>query len=86
MKDLTKDSITRHILTMAIPGAIGMLTQMAYQLIDLYFVTQIGEDAVAGVGTAGNASFLIMAITSASNISLDIECHVFLHSVLLETA
>jgi putative MATE family efflux protein len=68
MKDLTKDSITRHILTMAAPIAIGMLTQMAYQLVDLYFVSKIGEDAVAGVSTAGNAMFIVMALTQVLGV------------------
>ncbi len=68
MKDLTKDSITRHILTMAAPIAIGMLTQMAYQLVDLYFVTKIGVTAVAGVNTAGNAMFIVMALTQVLGV------------------
>ena len=58
MKDLTQGSITRQILTMAIPIAIGMITQMAYQLVDLYFVTRLGVDATAGVNTAGNVNWL----------------------------
>jgi len=68
MKDLTKDSITRHILTMAAPIAIGMVTQMAYQLVDLYFVAKLGKDAVAGVSTAGNAMFVVMALTQVLGV------------------
>jgi hypothetical protein len=36
VKDLTKGSIVSHLLTMAAPLAVSMLTQIAYQLIDLY--------------------------------------------------
>ena len=68
MKDLTKDSITRHIVTMAIPIAIGMLSQMAYQLVDLYFVTKLGVDATAGVSAAGNAMFVVMALTQVLGV------------------
>jgi putative MATE family efflux protein len=69
MKDFTKDSITRHILTMAVPVAIGMLTQMAYQLIDLYFIAQIGEAAIAGVALTGNVMLIIVALTQVLGVS-----------------
>jgi putative MATE family efflux protein len=68
MKDLTKGSIVSQIIAMAVPIAIGMFTQMAYQLVDLYFVSQLGEDAIAGVGTAGNAMFLVMALTQVLGV------------------
>ena len=35
MNDLTQGSIARHIVTMAVPMAFGMLFQTAYLLIDL---------------------------------------------------
>ena len=63
MQDLTQGSITRQILTMAIPITIGMITQMAYQLVDLYFVTRLGVDATAGVNTASNAILIVFALT-----------------------
>lgn len=55
MKDLTEGAITRHILTMAAPIAIGMIFQALYFLIDLYFIGELGANALAGVGAAGNA-------------------------------
>ncbi|QPF83304.1 MATE family efflux transporter [Bradyrhizobium genosp. L] len=62
MKDLTRGSIVSHILTMAPPIVVGMITIMICQLVDLYFVTGLGEAAVAGVAAAGNAGFLINAL------------------------
>src|SRR5262249_47961759 len=62
MKDLTRGSIVSHILTMAPPIVIGMITIMVCQLVDLYFVSGLGEAAVAGVASAGNAGFLINAL------------------------
>ena len=59
MKDLTRGSIVGHILNMAPPIVAGMITIMICQLVDLYFVAEIGEAAVAGVAAAGNAGFLI---------------------------
>jgi putative MATE family efflux protein len=59
MKDLTNGSIVRHILAMAPPIMVGMVTIMICQLVDLYFVSSLGDAAVAGVAAAGNAGFLV---------------------------
>jgi len=63
MKDLTQGPITRHIFEMAAPMAIGMLIQTLYYLVDLYFVAQLGDAAIAGVTSAGNAMFLVLGLT-----------------------
>ena len=62
MKDLTRGSIVSHILTMAPPIVVGMITIMICQLVDLYFVAGLGDAAVAGVAAAGNAGFLVNAL------------------------
>ncbi|MGZ3294108.1 MAG: MATE family efflux transporter [Xanthobacteraceae bacterium] len=62
MKDLTKGSIVSHILSMAPPIFAGMIMMMLCGLIDLYFVSGLGDAAVAGVSAAGNAGFLINAL------------------------
>src|SRR4051794_413678 len=62
MKDLTQGSIAGHILTMAPPIFAGMIMVMLCGLIDLYFVSGLGDAAVAGVAAAGNAGFLINAL------------------------
>jgi putative MATE family efflux protein len=51
-----------HILIMAPPIVVGMVTIMICQLVDLYFVASLGDAAVAGVAAAGNAGFLINAL------------------------
>ena len=48
---------------MAVPIAAGMLFQTLYFLVDLYFVAALGDTAIAGVGFAGNVSFVILALT-----------------------
>ena len=63
MKDLTQGPISRHLLEMAAPMAIGMLFQTMYFLVDLYFVGRLGDAAIAGVGAAGTVTFLVMAAT-----------------------
>jgi putative MATE family efflux protein len=62
MKDLTHGSIVRHILVMTPPIIAGMVSIMVCQLVDLYFVSGLGDAAVAGVAAAGNAGFLVNAL------------------------
>jgi putative MATE family efflux protein len=68
MKDLTQGSLARHILAMAAPTALGMIFQTLYFLIDLYFVAQLGDTAIAGVSAAGNATFVIFALTNVVGV------------------
>jgi putative MATE family efflux protein len=63
MKDLTQGSIVGHISVMAPQIFAGMIMMMLCGLIDLYFVAGQGDAAIAGVGAAGNAGFLINAFT-----------------------
>ncbi len=63
MNDLTEGPIPGHLMRIAIPIAIGMIFQTAYYLVDLYFVGRLGDTAIAGLGSAGNVQFLVMAIT-----------------------
>ena len=48
---------------MAVPIAMGMLLQTLYYVVDLYFVAQLGEAALAGVSAAGNVMFIVFALT-----------------------
>ncbi len=63
MKDLTDSSIAKNIFAMAVPIAAGMFFQTLYFLIDLYFVSGLGDTALAGVGAAGNMMFVVFALT-----------------------
>jgi putative MATE family efflux protein len=68
MKDLTQGPIGGHLISMAIPMAAGMLFQTLYYFIDLYFVAQLGDAAIAGVSTAGNAMFVVLALTQVLGV------------------
>lgn len=68
MKDLTQGSIPKLLINMAVPMMIGMLIQTLYFLVDLYFVGQLGDTALAGLSLAGNAMFLIFALTQILNV------------------
>ena len=68
MKDLTQGSVLSHALTMAVPIFAGLVLVLLCGLIDLYFVAGLGEAAIAGVGAAGNAGFLINALTQIVSV------------------
>jgi putative MATE family efflux protein len=68
MKDLTQSSIGKHIVKMALPIAAGMFFQTLYFLIDLYFVAHLGDAAIAGVGAAGNVTFIVLALTQVLGV------------------
>jgi putative MATE family efflux protein len=68
MKDLTQGSVLSHALTMAVPIFAGLVLVLLCGLIDLYFVAGLGEAAVAGVGAAGNAGFLVSALTQIVSV------------------
>jgi putative MATE family efflux protein len=63
MKDLTHGPIARHVVARAIPIAAGMLLQTLYFFVDLYFVSRLGQAAIAGVSSAGTLMFLVFALT-----------------------
>ena len=68
MKDLTEGSIASHLVRMALPIGIGMVFQTLYHLVDLYFVSRLGDAAIAGVSAAGNLQFLVMALTQVLGV------------------
>ena len=66
--DLTQGSIAGHLVRMAIPMALGMIFQTLYVLVDLYFVAQLGDTAIAGVSAAGNVQFIVLALTQVLGV------------------
>ena len=63
MQDLTTGPITRHLLKATSFMLVTMVFQTLYFLIDLYWVGRLGTAAVAGVGIAGNLTFVVLALT-----------------------
>src|SRR5690606_18497569 len=66
--DLTQGAIAGHLIRMAIPMALGMIFQTLYVLVDLYFVAQLGDTAIAGVSAAGNVQFIVLALTQVLGV------------------
>lgn len=70
MRDLTQGPITKHILVLATPVAVSMLAQLAYQMIDLYFVSRISAAATAGVSAASNTLLIVSALAQTLNVGI----------------
>jgi len=68
MKDLSSGSIPGHVVSMSIQMAIGILVQTLYFFVDLYFVSRLGDAAIAGVTSAGNIWFVVLALTQVLNV------------------
>jgi putative MATE family efflux protein len=63
MQDLTSGPITKHLLKTTSFMLVMMVFQTLYFLIDLYWVGRLGTAAVAGVGIAGNLTFIVLALS-----------------------
>ncbi len=68
MRDLTQGPIRGHLVAMALPITIGMLVQTLYLMVDLYFVSGLGKQAVAGIAAAGNVTLLVIALTQVLGV------------------
>jgi putative MATE family efflux protein len=70
MQDLTTGSVTRHLLKTTGFMLVTMVFQTLYFLVDLYWVGRLGKEAVAGVGIAGNLTFIVLAITQMLSVGI----------------
>src|SRR4051812_24585270 len=76
MRDLTQGAIWRHLVGMALFIGVGLIVNTLYMLIDLYFVSQLGKQAVAGVASAGSAMYITMSIAQLVGVgSLSLVSH-----------
>ncbi|HWY66415.1 MAG TPA: MATE family efflux transporter [Rhizomicrobium sp.] len=76
MRDLTQGAIWRHLIGMATFIGAGLIVNTLYMLIDLYFVSRLGKQAVAGVASAGSAMYITMSIAQLVGVgSLSLISH-----------
>lgn len=60
--DLTKGAISSHFRTLAIPGALGMLFNTLYNIVDMYFAGLLGTSEQAGLALGFQAFFIAMSV------------------------
>lgn len=69
MQDMTRGSITRHLIRYAIPMILGNILQLTYNAVDSVIISKfLGENALAAVSTS-DPIFTILVL-GASGISL----------------
>ncbi len=69
MTEIKNKSITKSILTIAVPIVFVNILQVAYSLVDTYWVGKLGANAIASISISFPILFLIMAIANGLTVA-----------------
>lgn len=61
-QDFTKGNMKRAVLLLSIPMVLEMLMESIFAVVDIYFVSKLGEDAVATVGITESVTTIVYSI------------------------
>lgn len=70
-KDLTKGSVRKHIVFLAIPMLVAMFMHNLYNLVDTFFVGRIGPEAIAAVAAAFPVFFVIISMITGLGVGVN---------------
>jgi putative MATE family efflux protein len=62
-QDFTEGKLSRAILLLSIPAVLEMIMESVFVIVDIYFVSKLGADAVATVGITESMVTVIYAIS-----------------------
>lgn len=62
--DLLNDPIDRSLRQFAIPMAFSFMINMIYSLIDRYYASRLGDDAIAAIGASDQVTFFVFTLAS----------------------
>ena len=69
--DLTKGSVTRHLVRLAVPMTWGIMAIISFQLVDMFYVSLLGTQALAAITFTFPVTYtvfsLIMGMTIATS-------------------
>lgn len=71
-EDLTKGEIAPLIFKLAIPLMGTSFMQMAYQLMDLFWVGQVGTDGVSAIGVCGLYIWFMSSVVIISQVGISV--------------
>lgn len=72
MTDLLKDRTQKVLFKMSIPISIGMLSTFLFQVIDTYFVGQLGPEALAALSFSSTLYFVLVSLYIGLSVGISI--------------
>lgn len=70
--DLLNDPIDRSLRQFAIPMAFSFMINMIYSLIDRYYASRLGDDAIAAIGASDQVTFFVFTLASGFSVGTGI--------------
>ena len=72
MTDILKDQTNKALVSMSLPISIGMLSTFLFQVIDTYFVGQLGANSLAALSFASTIYFLMVGLFIGLSVGVSI--------------
>lgn len=70
--DLLNDPIDSSLRLFAVPMAFSFLVNMIYSLIDRYYVSRLGDAAIAAIGSSDTVAFVVFTLASGFGVGTGI--------------